>query len=112
MPGKIENISIGSTEYNKKTNTLMQQLKWRSQKFDANYNFEIVYGNDSVVNSEHNVKAITKSYQINLWQQIFVNSTIPTSRVTYNFWVAAISDAGIGEYSDRVQIIYDGKSDF
>ena len=37
--------------------------------------------------------------------------TTPTSRVSYNFWIAAISDAGMGEYSDRVQITYDGKSD-
>ena len=31
--------------------------------------------------------------------------------MTYNFWIAAISDAGIGEFSERVWITYGGKSD-
>ena len=31
--------------------------------------------------------------------------------MTFNFWIAAISDAVMGEFSERVWITYDGKSD-
>ena len=112
MPGKITEFNISKTEVMGKE--VKQSFTWISPNSSANYSYVIKYGNAANVTSPNGTSIMTKSITIKNINRIYtkkVGLTVPTSSVTYNFWVAAISDAGIGEYSDRVQIIYDGKFD-
>ena len=93
---------------------MKQSFTWISPNSSTTYNYVIKYGNAANVTSPNGTSVMTKNITVTNINRIYtkmVGFTIPTSRVTYNFWIAAISDAGIGEYSDRVQITYDGKSD-
>ena len=91
-----------------------QSFTWISPNSSANYSYVIKYGNATNVASPNGTSIMTKSISVTNIKRTYtktVSLTVPSSRVTYNFWIAAISDNGIGEYSDRVQITYDGKSD-
>ena len=112
VPGKITEVNISKTKV--MDNKTKQYFTWISPNSSANYSYVIKYGNAANVTSPNGTSVMTKNIPISNILHIYtkkVGLTTPTSRVTYNFWIAAISDAGIGEYSDRVQITYDGKSD-
>ena len=112
VPGKITEVNISKTEV--MDNEVKQYFTWISLNSSAKYSFIIKYGNAANVTSPNGTSIMTKSITVTNINRIYtemVGFTVPSSRVSYNFWIAAISDAGIGEYSDRVQIIYDGKSD-
>ena len=91
-----------------------QSFTWISPNSSANYSYVIKYGNAAYVTSPNGTSIMTKNITVKHVKRTYtktVSLTVPSSRVTYNFWIAAISDAGMGEYSDTVQITYDGKSD-
>ena len=112
VPGKITEVNISKTEV--MGDEVKQYFTWISPNSSANYSYVIKYGNAANVTSPNGTSVMTKNITVILIKRTYtetVSFTVPSSRVTYNFWIAAISDAGIGEYSDRVQIIYDGKFD-
>ena len=113
VPGKITEVNISKTEV--MGDEVKQYFTWISPNSSANYSYVIKYGNAAnLLYSPNGTSVMTKSITVKNIKRIYtktVGLTVPTSRVSYNFWVAAISDAEIGEYSDRVQITYDGKFD-
>ena len=112
VPGKITEVNISKTEV--MGDEVKQYFTWISPNSSANYSYVIKYGNAANVTSPNGTSVMTKNITVILIKRTYtetVSFTVPSSRVTYNFWIAAISDAGIGEYSDRVNITYDGKSD-
>ena len=93
---------------------MKQSFTWISPNSSAKYSYIIKYGNAANVTSPNGTSVMTKSITVTNIKRTYtkmVGLPIPSSRVTYNFWIAAISDAGIGEFSERVWITYDGKSD-
>ena len=91
-----------------------QYFTWISPNSSANYSYIIKYDNAANVTSPNGTSVMTKNITVTNITHTYtktVSFTVPTSRVIYNFWIAANSSAGMGEYSDRVQITYDGKSD-
>ena len=112
MPGKITEVNISKTEL--MGNEVKQSFTWISPNSSANYSYVIKYGNAVNVTSLNGTSIMTKSITATKIKHIYtklVVLTTPSSRVTYNVWIAAISDAGMGEFSERVWITYDGKSD-
>ena len=112
VPGKITEVNISKTKV--MGEEVKQSLTWISPNSSAKYRYIIKYGNAANVTSPNGTSVMTKNITVTNINRIYtkmVGLTIPTSRVSYNFWIAANSSAGIGEYSDRVQITYDGKSD-
>ena len=90
---------------------MKQSFTWISPNSSTTYNYVIKYGNAANVTSPNGTSVMTKNITVTNINRIYtknVSLTTPTSRVTYNFWIAANSSAGIGEYSDSVQITYDG----
>ena len=110
VPGRITEVNISKTEV--MGDEVKQYFTWISPNSSANYSYVIKYGNAANVTSPNGTSVMTRNITVthitHTYTEIVV-LTVPSSRVTYNFWIAANSSAGIGEYGDRVQITYDGK---
>ena len=125
VPGKITEVNISKTKV--MGDEVEQYFTWISPNSSAKYSYIIKYGNAANVTSPNGTSVMTKNITVTKIKHTYtklvvltvptsiytknVSLSTPTSRVTYNFWIAANSSAGIGEYSDRVQITYDGKFD-
>ena len=107
VPGKVDNVTVvglGRIQNNR----LYQSISWsRPPHHTSQLNYTIKYGPSSEVDTPTHPSVNTTNTT-----EPSVNLTlpIPNTPVTYYVWVAAVSDAGQGEYSQRIQINYTGKS--
>ena len=90
--------------------TIHQVISWsRPHEHTSELNYTIQYGpaNHENSRSQSSAKTITSNEEsVNL---TFLMQSKP-ERVMYNIWVAAVSDTGQGEFSNKTVLTYDGKN--
>ena len=99
--GKWQSVTANNTHFN-------QSIRWNKVTSDNQTitHYIIKYGESSVVQiynstSAHSTTASMLSTTLTL--------PLPTSPITYNVWVAAVSkETGIGEYSEVLKLNYNG----
>ena len=87
-----------------------QTISWAAPSDHHNIrHYLIKYGKSDDVNTPSDVSIMTEMTQTNV-TTITLMLQVPKEQTTYSVWVAAMSDAGQGEFSDRTQWSYSSGS--
>ena len=108
VPGKVPTVMIkdkGMTSNGIATNA-RQMISWDAPSNHPNIrHYLIKYGKADEVNSSSDANIMSAITQTNV-TTITLMLKVPKEQTTYSVWVAAVSDAGQGEFSDRKQWSY------
>ena len=83
-----------------------QKISWAAPSNHYNIrHYLIKYGKADEVNTPSDVNIMSAMTETNV-TTITLMLQVPKKQTTYSVWVAAVSDAGQGEFSDRTQWNY------
>ena len=110
VPDKVQNIMIKGEGIVMNVNGMVaninQRITWDAPSNHHNIRYYLIkYGKADEVNSSSDDKIMSAMTQTNI-TEITLTPEVPKEQTTYSVWVAAMSDAGQGEFSDRTQWNY------
>ena len=106
VPWVTSQVKVGNSFL--QNNHLQQSISWRRPPHHTSHlNYIVKYGPSNVADRPTHPSVNTTSSSNTT---VILTLPIPTTPVVYNVWVAAVSDAGQGEYSQRKQVHYTSKT--